>query len=310
MWRQLYVASVGCKAATRAVGCPAAAAASAAAAPSLMRAAAHVPPRAQQQRWASHGAAPDAGTVAEPAVIVAGQVEARPKATKAKKNPNKVSPASIFIWDIETTGLARTKDQIIEIGLQHPHSGTLWSALVRPTVATMSPDAFRVHGITMDELRDEPTFADVWEELQAWVNETAGGSGTQQLLFLSHFSHSLDIPMLKSEVERAGSVIPERYTMACSSMLIRSKLPKGAKLSLETLSKHYQVDEEAVGQAHRAISDTLRVWHIFQQIFPTNTLEKIAEIYLLKKEAPKKDGAQKKKSNGMWWKWRKGPKSA
>ena len=258
-----------------------------------MWAAAHAPARAHQVRWAS-------AAVAEP------------KGAKAKKTSNKVSPASIFIWDIETTGLARTKDQIIEIGLQHPHSGTLWSALVRPTVATMSPDAFRVHGITLDELRKEPTFAEVWEELQAWVNETAGGCGKQQLLFLSHFSHSLDIPMLKSEVERVDSTIPERYTMACSSMLIRSKMPKGAKLSLETLSKHYEVDEEAVGQAHRAISDTLRVWHIFKQIFPVDTLEKIAEIYLLKKEAPKKEAdAPKKKNNGMWWKWRKqGPKSA
>ncbi|MDA0699796.1 MAG: 3'-5' exonuclease [bacterium] len=66
------------------------------------------------------------------------------------------------VIDTETTGLGHG-DEVIEIGLVGPDGATRFSSLVRPRSGRIPPRASAVHGITMDQLVDAPSFAEVYD---------------------------------------------------------------------------------------------------------------------------------------------------
>lgn len=60
------------------------------------------------------------------------------------------------IIDTETTGLTDT-DEIVEISVINCHGTTLLDTLIRPS-SEINPAAQAVHGITLAETADAPTF--------------------------------------------------------------------------------------------------------------------------------------------------------
>lgn len=104
--------------------------------------------------------------------------------------------SSVLVFDVETTGTDRKRDQVIELCVQFGMSGEggqkTWRFL--PTVE-ISPGAQAVHGISMDDLRGCPSFAETVDEILAVFascNVIAG------------YNVSFDIDMVQSELERAG----------------------------------------------------------------------------------------------------------
>lgn len=68
------------------------------------------------------------------------------------------------VLDTETTGLGYA-DEVIEVGVVGPDGAVLLESLVRPRSGAVPPGASRVHGLTMDDLRDAPTFSEVYGAL-------------------------------------------------------------------------------------------------------------------------------------------------
>ncbi|MDF1523110.1 MAG: 3'-5' exonuclease, partial [Trueperaceae bacterium] len=68
------------------------------------------------------------------------------------------------VLDTETTGLGYA-DEVIEVGVVGPDGGVLLESLVRPRSGVVPPGASRVHGLTMDDLHDAPTFDEVYGTL-------------------------------------------------------------------------------------------------------------------------------------------------
>lgn len=68
------------------------------------------------------------------------------------------------VLDTETTGLGYA-DEVIEVGVIGPDGATLLESLVRPRSGRVPPGASRVHGLTMDDLEDAPTFDEVYGTL-------------------------------------------------------------------------------------------------------------------------------------------------
>lgn len=68
------------------------------------------------------------------------------------------------VLDTETTGLGYG-DEVIELGVIAPDGGEVLATLVRPRSGRVPPGASRVHGLTMADLADAPTFEDVYPEL-------------------------------------------------------------------------------------------------------------------------------------------------
>lgn len=103
----------------------------------------------------------------------------------------------IVFFDIEATGLNVAKDQIIEISfLKLMPSGEEISKTwrIRPEVP-ISEDAYKVHGISMEELKDEPTFKEVAKDIIQFIGN-ADFSGYNLINY--------DLPLLVEEFLRAS----------------------------------------------------------------------------------------------------------
>jgi DNA polymerase-3 subunit epsilon len=105
------------------------------------------------------------------------------------------------LFDVETTGTDRRRDQVIELcmqlGLDGEHGIRTWR--FKPTVS-IHPGAQAVHGITIEDLADCPSFASCADEVTAVFAEVDVIIG---------YNLAFDIDMLRAEYERMGATPPD-----------------------------------------------------------------------------------------------------
>jgi DNA polymerase III subunit epsilon len=103
--------------------------------------------------------------------------------------------ADVIVFDVETTGTERQRDQVIELcvqfGLEEGAPSRTWR--FRPTVP-MEPGAQQVHGISMEMLADCPPFVTAIEEIREIFDRAEVIVG---------YNVAFDIDMLQAEFERA-----------------------------------------------------------------------------------------------------------
>lgn len=104
----------------------------------------------------------------------------------------------LVFFDIEATGLNIIRDRILQIALvkyspgkQEPVEKML---LINPGVP-ISEEAFAVHGIGPEQLRNKPTFAEVGQELYDFIGDAD---------LAGYNSNRFDVPMLMEEFSRVG----------------------------------------------------------------------------------------------------------
>lgn len=102
----------------------------------------------------------------------------------------------IVVFDCETTGIDFTKDQVIELCVQHGLDGLGRSQTwrIRPTVP-IHPAAQAVHGITAEELQSCPTF-------EAYADEIVKVFTAADVVV--GYNIAFDIDMLQAEYARLG----------------------------------------------------------------------------------------------------------
>lgn len=101
----------------------------------------------------------------------------------------------LAIFDIEATGLDVSQDRIIEIAVLKVSKDSSESSYVKrinPEVE-ISEESIEIHGITKEDVKDAPTFAEVADELADFI-------GTADLAGFN--SNKFDIPMLAEEFLR------------------------------------------------------------------------------------------------------------
>ena len=139
-----------------------------------------------------------------------------------------------IVLDTETTGLSPvTGDRVVEIGcielVNHIPTGKHFHRYLNPE-RDVPDDAYRVHGLSDDFLRDKPLFAQVAEEFLGFVADAT----------LIIHNASFDMGFLNAELERAGFA-SLRNEVIDTVMLARDVHP-GARVSLDALCKHYGID--------------------------------------------------------------------
>ena len=77
--------------------------------------------------------------------------------------------------DLETTGTHITKDRVCELAAVHAHSDSRMNCESFATTIQLDAnivielEAFKVHGITNEEIQQSPSFEEVWYRFEKWI---------------------------------------------------------------------------------------------------------------------------------------------
>jgi DNA polymerase III subunit epsilon len=140
-----------------------------------------------------------------------------------------------IVLDTETTGLDPFNgDRLVEIGcielVNRIPSGQTFHAYLNPERG-MPAEAFAVHGLSEEFLKDKPLFAAVADEFLGFLGEAP----------LVIHNAGFDIGFLNAELERAGRPLIGRERLI-DTLLIARRKHAGASNRLDDLCVRYSID--------------------------------------------------------------------
>jgi DNA polymerase-3 subunit epsilon len=140
-----------------------------------------------------------------------------------------------IVLDTETTGLDPYQGhRLVEIGcielVNRIPSGQTFHRYVNPE-RDVPTEAFAVHGLSRDFLKDKPLFAEVVDDLLAFMGDAP---------LVAH-NAAFDLTFINAEFERAGRALLARERMIDTLLLARRKHP-GSPNRLDDLCARYGID--------------------------------------------------------------------
>lgn len=153
-----------------------------------------------------------------------------------------------IVLDTETTGFdPQTGDRIVEIGAVELHNhvvtGNTYHQYINPE-REMPNDAFEVHGLGDDFLRDKPKFAQVGQAFLDFIGDA----------HLVIHNASFDMKFLNAELGWIGlPAIP--WERAIDTLAIARKKFPGSPASLDALCRRFGIDN-ASRTLHGALLDS------------------------------------------------------
>jgi DNA polymerase III subunit epsilon len=144
--------------------------------------------------------------------------------------------------DFETAKYSR--ESACSVGLVKYKDGKVtdtYYSLIRPPVLYIRPDFTEIHGLTVDDVKDAPTFADLWESA---IKPFIGS------LPLAAHNAQFDMDVLWHVLERYELDIPT-VSYFCTCSLARHAWPELKSHALSALAEHFGI----VYNAHNALAD-------------------------------------------------------
>jgi DNA polymerase-3 subunit epsilon len=140
-----------------------------------------------------------------------------------------------IVFDTETTGLDPLQGhRLVEIGcvelVNRFPSGRFFHRYFNPE-RDMPAEAYAVHGLSVDFLKDKPRFGDIAEELAAFIEDSP---------LVAH-NALFDLSFLNAELERCAKPIVGRDRLVDTLMLARRRHPAGPN-RLDDLCLRYGID--------------------------------------------------------------------
>jgi DNA polymerase-3 subunit epsilon len=140
-----------------------------------------------------------------------------------------------IVLDTETTGLDPLRgDRLVEVGcielLNRIPSGQTFHRYLNPQ-RDIPAEAFAVHGLSAEFLADKPFFADIVDDLLAFLGDDP----------LVIHNASFDVGFLNAELDRCGKVAIARERLVDTLMLARRKFV-GVRNSLDDLCGRFGID--------------------------------------------------------------------
>ena len=140
-----------------------------------------------------------------------------------------------IVLDTETTGLDPFQGhRLIEIGcvelVNRFPSGQVFHHYLNPD-RDVPREAFAIHGISGDSLKDKPRFSDICEELLAFIGDSP---------LVAH-NAMFDLGFLNAELERCGKLLVARERLVDTLLLARRRHPAGPN-RLDDLCARYGID--------------------------------------------------------------------
>jgi DNA polymerase III subunit epsilon len=140
-----------------------------------------------------------------------------------------------IVLDTETTGLDPYQGhRLVEIGcvelINRIPSGQTFHRYINPQ-RDMPTEAFGVHGLSEEFLKDKPPFYEVCDDFVAFLGDAR----------LVIHNAAFDIGFLNAELERAGRQVLTRDRLVDTLLLARRKFPGGSN-RLDDLCGRYGID--------------------------------------------------------------------
>jgi len=177
-----------------------------------------------------------------------------------------------IVLDTETTGFEPSEGhRIVEIGavelFNHLPTGKTYHQYVNPD-RSMPKEAFDVHGISDEFLRDKPRFATIAQDFLTFIGDSV----------LVIHNAAFDMKFLNAELSAVGCPALPMSQSLDTVALARRKFP-GSPASLDALCRRFGVDNSA-REKHGALLDSEILAEVYLELIggrqPDLTLAPIA----------------------------------
>jgi DNA polymerase III subunit epsilon len=161
-----------------------------------------------------------------------------------------------IVFDTETTGLSASGgDRLVEIGciemIGRVETGRTFHRYCNPDRA-MPPEAQAVHGLSDAFLSDKPRFAEIVDDLLAFIGDDA--------MLVAH-NAMFDFGFVDAELARCGRP-PLDHARMVDTVAMARRLHPGAKHSLDALCTRYGID-----RSHRVKHGALLDAELLAQLY-------------------------------------------
>jgi DNA polymerase-3 subunit epsilon len=123
-------------------------------------------------------------------------------------------------------------------------------SLIRPPTLYIRPDFTEIHGLTVDDVKDAPSFADIWDSaVKPFIGD----------LPLAAHNAPFDISVLRAVLEWYELPIPS-LNYFCTQSLARRAWPEYESHALTALAEQFGI----VYNAHNALDDAMTCGKLVQ----------------------------------------------
>ena len=156
-----------------------------------------------------------------------------------------------IFFDIETTGIEPADGhRIISIGAVvypdenlEPNTGKEYYKLINPE-RDVPADATKINGLTLDDLKDKPTFKEVADDLLKVIESAT---------IYAHYGEGFDFPFVDYELRKAGKrSLGETVTALVDTLPIARAIFPGQKNGLDALIERAGLPKRGT---HNALED-------------------------------------------------------
>ncbi|MFK5883636.1 MAG: 3'-5' exonuclease [Candidatus Izemoplasma sp.] len=158
------------------------------------------------------------------------------------------------VLDIETTGLSKENDRIVELGAVRIKDGKVvatYNELINPGIS-IPYEVSKINGITDDMLVDSLHSYEAFLKFENFI------LGTQFLV--GHNIYYFDYPFLQNEFKRSGINL-NKHKIEDTLWIAKKKVKGLNSYSLKNLTAKYNIDNVT---AHRALSDVMATYELFE----------------------------------------------
>lgn len=163
-----------------------------------------------------------------------------------------------IVFDTETTGFEYAKgERLVEIGavelINHMPTGVTYHQYINPE-KEVPEEAFRVHGLSYDFLKDYPTFDKIANEWLDFIGDAT---------LVAH-NASFDINFVNYELKQLG-LVELKWDRVVDTLEIARMLFPGARCSLDALCKRFEVDNTS-RTLHGALLDAQLLAEVYLEL--------------------------------------------
>lgn len=185
----------------------------------------------------------------------------------------------IYIFgDVETTGLSEKTERMTEIALVKTDSEfnilDKYQTLINPE-RSISAKITELTGITESMVEDEPKYDEIVPEIAEWINENTEG---KRIVGVAH-----NAPFDKKFINAAGKIVLGETIIddwIDTVSVARELHPFWRNHKLDTCAQKFGIVNE---NHHRAMNDTMVLYHIGKRIIPEFMEEGLDPINFTKK---------------------------